>query len=70
MVEMKVNRGREHKKYREWFLVWKRGLKPSEKFGGGTKSGELWNLLQKKRLKAPPRTKTFAYCFHPLSRIF
>jgi hypothetical protein len=33
MVEMKVNRGREHKKYREWFLVWKRGLKPSEKFG-------------------------------------
>jgi hypothetical protein len=34
MVEMKVNRGREHKKYRGWFPVWKRGLKPSEEFGG------------------------------------
>jgi len=35
MVEMKVNRGREHKKYREWFLVWKKGLKPIEVSGGG-----------------------------------
>jgi len=33
MVEMKVNRGDGYKKYREWFMVWKRGLKPGEGFG-------------------------------------
>jgi hypothetical protein len=32
MVQMKVNSDGRAKKYREWFLVWKRGLKPSAEF--------------------------------------
>ena len=33
MVEMKVNREERAQKYREWFLVWKRGLKPGKELG-------------------------------------